>query len=71
MNDPNLTHPAVVLYRQTFRLCPNWGYRKDIVATVKDLDLFKRIVTEWKEQKWNPMKISWMLSEYERRTTTN
>ena len=67
VRDENLDHPAVVLYRQTFRLCPNWGFRKDIAATVQDLKLFGEILREWKKHKWNPLKVNWMLSEYERR----
>lgn len=65
--DPNLDHPAVILYRKAFRLCPNWGYRRDIVVTVTDLDLFAKVLELWKDQQWNPLKIGWMLSEYERR----
>lgn len=66
-SDPNLSHEAVVLYRDTFRLCPNLGRRKDIVSTVTNIDLWKNVLAEWKEQKWNPLKINWMLSDYERR----
>ena len=65
--DPNLSHEAVMFYRETFRLCPNFGRRKDIVYTVEDLDLWKSVVNEWKAQKWNPLKVNWMLSDYERR----
>ena len=65
--DPNLNHEAVMFYRETFRLCPNFGRRKDIVSTVEDLDLWKSVVNEWKAQKWNPLKVNWMLSDYERR----
>ena len=65
--DPNLSHEAVMFYRETFRLCPNFGRRKDIVSTVEDLDLWKSVVNEWKAQKWNPLKVNWMLSDYERR----
>lgn len=65
--DPNVNHPAVKVYRDILRLMPNWGFRKDIVATVKDLDLWTKILTEWRERKWNRWKINWMLSEYERR----
>ncbi len=66
-SDPNLNHEAVRFYRDTFRLCPNFGRRKDIVSTVDDVDLWKTLLTEWKEQKWNPLRVNWMLSEYERR----
>lgn len=73
MTDPNINHPAVVLYRQTFRLCPNWGFRKDIAVTVKDLDLWKSVITNWyyennrKRIRFNPLNVKGMLSEYERR----
>lgn len=66
-SDPNLNHEAVKLYRDTFRLCPNYGRRQDIVSTVENLNVWKEVLTEWKEQKWNPLKINWMLSDYERR----
>ena len=65
--DPTLNHEAVLLYREVFRLCPSRGRRNDIISTVKDLSLWKTILAEWKERKWNPLKIGWLLSEYERR----
>lgn len=65
--DPNLSNEAVQFYRDTFRLCPNAGRRQDIISTVTDIELWKTVLTEWKAQKWNPLKINWMLSEYERR----
>lgn len=66
-SDPNLSHEAVRFYRDTFRLCPNSGRRREIVSTVTNLDLWKTVLNEWKEEKWNPLKINWMLSEYEHR----
>lgn len=66
-SDSNLNHEAVKFYRDTFRLCPNRGRREDIISTVTNTELWKTVLTEWKEQKWNPLKIGWMLSEYERR----
>lgn len=66
-SDPNLNHEAVRIYREMFLLCPNAGRRKDIVSTVEDIELWKTILSEWKTQKWNPLKVNWMLSEYERR----
>lgn len=65
--DPNLNHEAVKAYREAFRLCPNMGRRQDIVSTVENLELWNEVLTEWKEQKWNPLKIGWLLSDYERR----
>lgn len=66
-HDSNLSHEAVKFYRDTFRLCPNYGRRQDIVSTVTDMELWKSVLNEWKEHKWNPLKINWMLSDYERR----
>ena len=66
-SDPNLNHEAVRLYRETFRLCPSYGRRQDIISTVTNIELWKTVVNEWKTQKWNPLRINWMLSEYERR----
>lgn len=65
--DPNLDHEAVKLYRDVFKFCPNRGTRGDITATVTDVGLWKSVLSEWKEQKWNPLKVNWMLSDYERR----
>ena len=65
--DPNLSHEAVRFYRETFRLCPNFGRRQEIVSTVTDLNLWQSVLSEWKEKQWNPLKLNWMLSEYERR----
>lgn len=69
--DENLDHEAVKLYRETFRLCPNFGYRNDIVLTVKNLDRWKTILGLWKRNGWNPMKVGWLLSEYERTAGKN
>lgn len=73
VNDPNMDHEAVKLYRDTFRFCPNQGTRKDIAVTVTDLDLWKDVLNTWgysKGGKWikfNPLSARKMLSEYERR----
>ena len=67
MPDPNLDHPAVKLYRDVMKFCPNAGRRSDIAITVKDLNLWKEILEAWKARKWNPLTPQWMLSEYERR----
>lgn len=58
---------AIKLWRDTFKLNLNHGFRQDILSTVTDLELWEAVLTEWKEQKWNPLKIGWLLSEYERR----
>lgn len=58
---------AIKIYRDTFRLNLKAGFKEDIVSTVRDLPLWKTILTEWKEHKWNPLRVNWMLSEYERR----
>ena len=71
--DETLTHVAVKAYRDQFKFCPNQGTRKDIVATVTDLELWQEVLTSWgywKEGKWikfNPLSVRKMLSEYERR----
>ncbi len=68
-SDPTLNHPAVKAYRDVFRLCPNAGFRKDIIVTVdhfNNLELFKKVVTQWKKEKRHPFRIGGLLSEYER-----
>ena len=67
--DPNLDHPAVKVYRDVFKLCPNFGYRKDIVLTVdhfKNLELWKKVVEQWKREKRHPFRIGGLLAEFER-----
>jgi len=58
---------AIKLYRDTFKLNLKPGFKTDIISTVLDLDLWKSLLTEWKEKKWNPLNVKGMLSEYERR----
>ena len=70
--DPNLNHPAVKCYRDIFRLCPNQGFRNEIVLTVDhygDLELFKKVVAQWKREKRHPFRIGGLLSEYERQVS--
>jgi hypothetical protein len=75
--DETLSHEAVKLYRDTFRMCPKAGFRRDIISTVEDLELWKSILTTWgysKDGKWikfSPLNVKGMLSEYERRARTN
>lgn len=75
-SDPTMEHEAVKFYRDTFRKCPNYGFRKDIIATVSDLELWKNILTNWRyydhiKRKWvkrNPMDVKAMLRDYELRS---
>jgi hypothetical protein len=69
--------PAIKLYRDTFRLNLNHGFRKDVELTVTDLDLWQEVLTNWrylKDGKWkpkNPLNIKGLLSEYEYRSNAN
>lgn len=63
------THPAVKLWRDTFKLNLKLGFKNDIVLTVTDLKAWESLLTEWKAKKWNPLSIKEQLSEYERRAT--
>jgi hypothetical protein len=73
MSDETLNHPAVKMYRDIFKFCPNLGFRKEIILTVTDLDLWKSILSTWgfsKDGKWkshNPLNVKGLMSEYERR----
>lgn len=58
---------AIKIWRDTFKLNLKPGFKQDVLLTVTDLELWKTILLEWKKKKWNPFKINWMLSEYERR----
>jgi hypothetical protein len=66
-----MLNPAVKLYRDKFHKTPNCGLRKDIIATVKDLELWLSILNGWKYQKenrWigkNPLAVKAMLDEYD------
>lgn len=49
-HDPTLDHEAVLLVRKTFRFCPNFGYRKDIIACGNaDMKLWQEVVAYWKK----------------------
>ena len=71
--DPLMTHPAVLAYRDAMNFCPNSGFRRDIAATVRDLDLWKDLLANWRYKvkgKWkgkNPLAIKDMLTTYEQR----
>ena len=67
--DLTLNDEAINLWRSTFRLNLNVGRKLEITRTVKDMELWKRVLSDWKANKWNPLKIGWQLSEYERRAT--
>ena len=75
MSSEYLDHPAVKAYRDAFKFCPNLGFRKEIVQTVTDLDLWKSILSTWgfaKDGKWkahNPLNVKGMMQEYERRAS--
>ena len=65
--------PAVKAYRDQFKLNCSEGRRKDIDATVTNLDLWKSVLENWgyiKNGKWikfSPLSVGKMLAEYERR----
>lgn len=59
---------SVKIWRDTFKLNLRIGFREDIISTVTDLELWKSLLAEWKEKKWNPLSVKEQLSEYERRT---
>lgn len=73
MSDENLNHPAVKAYRDVMKKTPNWGYRKDIAATVENQELWKQVLETWgywKADKWikfNPLNVKGLLSSYERK----
>lgn len=75
MNDPLMNHAAVKLYRDTFLKCPSPGFRRDIAATVLDVELWRDIITNWRwydhsKGKWrkrNVFDVKSMMDEYERR----
>jgi hypothetical protein len=62
--DLNLDAPAVVAYRDLTHLTPNSVQREDIVACVKDLDHWTRIVREWLSAGWKPGNVAGMLERY-------
>lgn len=72
--DPNMYHEGVLIYRETFGLTPNKGFRSDIAVTVKtydDLLIWSQLVTNWgymKDGKWkprNPLDVKGMITVFE------
>lgn len=63
---------AVKIWRDHFKLNLNQSRKQDIEVTVRDLDLWAYVVSNWgyfKKGKWikfNPLAVGHQLSEYER-----
>lgn len=61
-----MNHPAVKLVRDTFRYCPNAGFRRDIVVTAEqDMKLWEQVVSYWKRMKFNPLNYKGMMQEFD------
>ena|SRR5215831_14393215 len=65
-------HPAVDLWRRKFKLNLSQSWKRDVICTVKDLDLWKSILDNWfwidakgKKRTKHP-GIKGLLTEYER-----
>lgn len=77
MSAEYLDHPAVIAYRNHFKLCPNAGRRRDMAVSVNDLNLWQQVLETWgyqKDGKWisfSPLSVGKMVSEYERREREN
>jgi hypothetical protein len=63
-HDPNMDHEAVIAYRDLARLTPNAIQRQDIVAQVRDIERWRRIVREWIAAGWKPGNVRGMLERY-------
>lgn len=71
----NQEHPAVKVWRDTFKMNLNPGRKRDIVLTVEPdgeqgLKRWQQLLEKWKAKKWNPLNINFQLSEYERTNGT-
>lgn len=67
--DPNLDHPAVMLYRRYCRLTANHVQRREIVATVennvRELKLFEQVLYDFMCEGCNPKRVDWLLDRFE------
>lgn len=57
--------PCIVLYRETFNLFPKKTYWESLIR-LKNVSLWEKIITVWKERHWNPMAVETMLAYYYR-----
>ena len=62
--DPNMTHPAVVAFRELARRNPNHVQAQAIAETVTDVDTWRANVTRWLTAGWSPVNVSGMLARY-------
>lgn len=68
--DPNLDHPAVLLYREIVHLTPNHQQRVDIVVTVGPegeygLKLYEAVLRRFMGEGRPPKRVDWTLDRYE------
>lgn len=63
--DPNLDHPAVVLYRDICHITPNEQQRADIVAASVDLDRYGGVLRKFMSEGQRPNRVDWTLERYQ------
>jgi hypothetical protein len=64
--DPNLDHPAVILYRGFSRVTANAYQREKIARSVTNIDLWRKTLEHWFGHGWGPMNVIGMLNSYDK-----
>lgn len=61
---PPASHPAITAYTSAFGRAPNAVQSAQIAATVTDLELWKRVLTDWQANGWKEAAVAKMLDRY-------
>jgi hypothetical protein len=59
-----VAHPAIDAYTAAFGRAPNDVQAAQIVATVTDLEIWQRVLTEWQANGWKEAAVAKMLDRY-------
>lgn len=63
-------HPAIAAYEAAFSQAPNRVQAEQIAATVTDLAVWQRVLTDWQANGWQPGAVAKMLDRYRKDTGT-
>jgi len=69
--DTTLDHPAVVIYRDTFKSTPNAEYRRAIAMAVTHIELWSDVSKLWKTNRWDYLKVENLISRYQKNGHSN
>ena len=62
--DPNMQHPAVIVFRDVAHKFPNHVQAEAIATTVTDVPLWQDTVKRWLTLGWSPVNIDGILARY-------